>query len=804
MFQIPSQDWPRRSSPLTGLEDLLKQNPITDAAPQEERIPVNLVSDFIIEKITLDNVGYGIPVIHGKFSESLQFRSLSASSSRVSLSVFDNTINIDVNASAVANSISLSQLGDVTNVPSAGDFLQFNGSGWITSSIIDEFYITDGVVTETLSGINKTITFNQSSNINVSVSPVNNVNITWSAQLSDLSDIPAPTVSDTILTWDGTGYSWSSFSSVSTGSITDGQNVGTLGFGTFSSKLGSILRFRNIAANSSKVQLSLSSNNIRIDVNPLQVANEIRIEDLSGVSGVPSNNDTLLYNSSIGSWEFVSGLAAGLSFEVKDQVNVTNTFSSLIPLRIYGTNGIETSWGISTTDLNVTLNAALQQLNNVTITSVKANDILTYDLGTGQWVNAPLRINLLGNNGSQVLNNNDTLKLLGQSGITVDVTVQDTALIKLNASLLDLNDVPNPTAPNQTLYWVGSGFTWFTQSGGESNTASNVGTSGHGVFNQKTGVNLEFRNVAAGSSKVDVSLNSNNILIDAVSTEIADEINLEELANVVSTPTIGGYLKYDGSGWVSELSPLDFNFNVESDTGINLSFSDNETHVISGDNQFIYTENSLTGIAPLQTKKTNIRLDIEVVAQNIDLQDLSNILGDPEVNDILVYNGTKFEFQPITTQVALSAWSVSGNTENEQHIFGTISNYSIPIYTNNNQVGVFTNTGRFGWGVNNPSSTVESNGSVGFGNVVRKYANYTGTTSDYMILADATSNNITITLPLATNCYRREYIVKKIDNSVNTVTVYSDSLIDGAVSYTIYSQYVSIKLKSDGINWHIF
>ena len=34
-------------------------------------------------------------------------------------------------------------------------------------------------------------------------------NITWSAQLSDLSDVPAPTLSDTILTWDGSGYTWS-------------------------------------------------------------------------------------------------------------------------------------------------------------------------------------------------------------------------------------------------------------------------------------------------------------------------------------------------------------------------------------------------------------------------------------------------------------------------------------------------------------------------------------------------------------------------------------------------------------------
>ncbi|MEY3400804.1 MAG: hypothetical protein RLZZ86_407 [Cyanobacteriota bacterium] len=803
MFQIPSQDWPRRSSPLTGLEDLLKQNPLSDAAPQEERVPVNLVSDFIIEQITLDSVGFGIPVINGKFSNSFQFRSIEASSSRISLSLSDNTIRIDANASAIANSISLSQIGDVTNVPNVGDFLQFNGTSWITAGVIDEFYITDGVSTETLDAINRTLTFNQTSNINVAVSPVNNISITWSAQLSDLSDIPAPTTSNTILTWDGSGYSWSSFSSVSTGSVTDGQNVGTLGFGVFSSKLGSILRFRNIAANSSKVQLSLSSNNIRLDVSALDIANEIRIEDLSGFSGVPSNNDTIIYNGATGSWEFVSGSAAGISFDVKDQSSVANTFSSLTPLRIFGTNGIETNWSTST-DLSVLLNASLDQLNNVTITAPKAGDILTFNLGTSQWVNAPLRINLLGNTGSQILTNNDNLRLLGQSGITVDVTVPDTALIKLSASLLDLTDVPNPTAPNQVLYWLGSGFTWFTQSGGESNTASNVGTLGQGVFNQKTGVNLEFRNVAAASSKIDVTLNSNNILLDAVSTEIADEINLEELGNVTSSPTIDGFLKYDGTQWVTVESPIDFTLKVEADSGINLILNNDDSHIIAGDELFIYTNNTLTGIPPLQTKKTDISLNIEAVANNINLQDLSNILGDPSENDILVYNGTKFVFQPIATQISSGSWSLSGNTESTQLIFGTLNNFEIPIYTNNNQIGVFTTDGRFGLGVNSPSSTIEVEGSVAIGNVGRIYANYTATIDDFMLVVDATAGDVLITLPNADDCYRREYVIKKIDNTSNLVHIYSSSYIDGSEDYYLYSQFNSIKVKSDGINWLVF
>ena len=60
---------------------------------------------------------------------------------------------------------------------------------------------------------------------------------------------------------------------------------------------------------------------------------------------------------------------------------------------------------------------------------------------------------------------------------------------------------------------------------GESNTASNVGTAGVGVFKQKSGVNLEFKKINAGSanividddtgnSEVDIDVSTNVFLVD--------------------------------------------------------------------------------------------------------------------------------------------------------------------------------------------------------------------------------------------------------------------------------------------------
>lgn len=70
---------------------------------------------------------------------------------------------------------------------------------------------------------------------------------------------------------------------------------------------------------------------------------------------------------------------------------------------------------------------------------------------------------------------------------------------------------------------------------GESNTASNVGVGGVGVFNDKVGVDLQFRNIIAKSSKVAVTLNDPN---DEVEIDVT-EANLS-LNNIGGTIDLGG------------------------------------------------------------------------------------------------------------------------------------------------------------------------------------------------------------------------------------------------------------------------
>jgi hypothetical protein len=63
---------------------------------------------------------------------------------------------------------------------------------------------------------------------------------------------------------------------------------------------------------------------------------------------------------------------------------------------------------------------------------------------------------------------------------------------------------------------------WGSMGVGENNTASNVGTAGVGIFKQKTGVDLEFKKINAGSSKITITddVGDDEVDIDVVVAEI--------------------------------------------------------------------------------------------------------------------------------------------------------------------------------------------------------------------------------------------------------------------------------------------
>lgn len=84
-------------------------------------------------------------------------------------------------------------------------------------------------------------------------------------------------------------------------------------------------------------------------------------------------------------------------------------------------------------------------------------------------------------------------------------------------------------------------------------------------------------------------------------------------------------------------------------------------------------------------------------------------------------------------------------------------------------------------------------------------SSYTVQETDRVILCDCTSNNITINLAASSNRYPLWVTIKKIDSSVNTVTIDGDSseTIDGSATKTISTQYDKYSIVTNGSNWFI-
>lgn len=107
--------------------------------------------------------------------------------------------------------------------------------------------------------------------------------------------------------------------------------------------------------------------------------------------------------------------------------------------------------------------------------------------------------------------------------------------------------------------------------------------------------------------------------------------------------------------------------------------------------------------------------------------------------------------------------------------------------------------------------TAAANGSGGGGSSgtfpapVTITANHTATTSEYLILVNAASGAITVTLPTAVGIAGREYVVKKIDTSANLVSIATTSsqTIDGLSSISTDLAQDTVTVESDNANWRI-
>lgn len=87
--------------------------------------------------------------------------------------------------------------------------------------------------------------------------------------------------------------------------------------------------------------------------------------------------------------------------------------------------------------------------------------------------------------------------------------------------------------------------------------------------------------------------------------------------------------------------------------------------------------------------------------------------------------------------------------------------------------------------------------------VATKTADYTATSSDSLIIADGTSNTVTITLPTAVGITGRVYKIKCIDDTFQVdVSADGTETIDGSLTKTL-SQWDCLTVISDGSDWMV-
>lgn len=112
--------------------------------------------------------------------------------------------------------------------------------------------------------------------------------------------------------------------------------------------------------------------------------------------------------------------------------------------------------------------------------------------------------------------------------------------------------------------------------------------------------------------------------------------------------------------------------------------------------------------------------------------------------------------------------------------------------------------GLVGIGSSAPTSTLHVVGS--FAVPTASFStDQTLTAGQYTVRMDASGANRTVTLPAASGCAGRIYVIKKIDSSANTVTIDANSTetIDGALTQVLTTQYQSYTIQSNGTNWDI-
>ena len=526
------------------------------------------------------------------------------------------------------------------------------------------------------------------------------------------------------------------------GEVNTASNTGTDGTGIFVQKTGANLEFKNINAGSNKITVinDAANNEIDIDIdetnlniNATQITGLTVLDDQTAIevpfTATPNTTSTDVQNAIEELQTEIDGIAAG---------GEVNTASNT------GTDG--TGIFVQKTAANLEFKNINAGSNKITVINDAVNNEIDIDIDETN-----LNINAAQITGLTVLDD--------QTAVEVPFTATPNTTS---------TDVQNAIEELQTEI---DGI-----AGGEVNTASNTGTDGTGIFIQKTGANLEFKNINAGSNKI-------TVINDASNNEI--DIDIDET-----------------------------NLNIDAAQITGLTILDDQTAV---EVPFTATANTTSTDVQNAIEELQTEIDGVVAGTNLATQDLT------QSNETRTYdlNGNDLIFIG-TGNVGIGSFP-PGGPANKFHVAGEMRSegYNSSEGTESNPAYSFStgsdiDTGMFRISADNLGFSV---GGI-LGLQISELSNITTTTVTGSIIVnqsvsmpiettttDLTLNethytviinaDINITLPLAGDNLGRIYILKNISANSQNISNYRDSV-------NIDSTQVPIgvtQLQSDGTNW---
>jgi alpha-tubulin suppressor-like RCC1 family protein len=505
-----------------------------------------------LPKVTGSSVGtVGVNIFKQKVGATLQFKKINGATT---ISITDNTNELDF-------SININGLTVDTTPVSTDNYILFYDTSTSTHNKLLLSNIPDGEInTGSNIGSGLVSIFDVKTSVDFNFKSVNSVNTTSGIKITDnvvsdtvdfeldinslTEDLTPNNATDFIITYD-TSTSLNKkvlFSNLPSGESNTGSNIGTSGFGIFNALTGANFDLKNINTinglsliddiPNDKIDIQIDLNNLILATNIDLVTDFVLVYDTTAginkkvlLSSLPTAG-AINTASNIGTFGVnVFKQKTGSVFELK-KLNGTNP----IILTNVTLNEIDISLNINGLTEELLPNSYTNYISYYSVADTTTKKVLLSNLTSGE-TNTVSNIGTVGFDFFKQKSVFDfEFKSLNTTVTTSCLKITDNLISNTIDIDLNINELTEKLIPDILTDYILSYDTSASDHkkilinnilSGETNTASNIGTIGIGLFKQKLLADLEFNSLLSdetiiitddvGNNKIDISLNINGL-----------------------------------------------------------------------------------------------------------------------------------------------------------------------------------------------------------------------------------------------------------------------------------------------------